>query len=350
MANKVSLVTGGAGFIGRHLVRQLIARGEHVRILDIDPGPAPHDDGVEVVVGSILDAPLLRRAMRGARRVYHLAADPNLWARDKGSFHRINYEGTLAVLAAARDSQVERIVHTSTESILKGTVRTDGPIGEDDASPRLSDMPGPYCRSKYLAEEAALAAAKELPVIVVNPTLPVGSGDWKMTPPTRMIRGFLMGRFPAYLEFQLNLVPVEDAARGHILAAERGRVGQRYILGGRNLLLSEVLAMLQRLSGRPMPKRTVPYWLALLTGAVGEFVADYVFRLPPAAPLAGVRLARSPAIFRSTKARSELGFEAGSVEASLARAVAWLDEAGLLGRAKGQRAFAGPVSDAAAKR
>ncbi len=329
LTSNISLVTGGAGFIGRHLVRQLAERGERVRVLDVEPGPIPLPTGIEVVEGSILDAPLLQTTMRGVRRLYHLAAEPNLWARDKASFHRINYEGTCAVLQAAREAGVERVVYTSTESILKGNTETDDPIDEGGQPPGLSDMPGHYCRSKYLAERMVLEAATAgLPVIVVNPTLPVGPGDWKLTPPTRMIRGFLTGVFPAYLQFQLNLVPVEDVARGHILAAERGRIGERYILGGENITLSELLTTLERLTGQAMPKRRVPYWLALVTGIASEFIADHVTRQSPAAPLAGVRLARTPSNSQSIKARAELGFEVGSLEAALDREIAWLDEAG----------------------
>ena len=331
MANDISFVTGGAVFIGRHLVHQLVESGEHVRVLDIDCSPEPLPKGTEVVEGSVLNTPLLRKMMRGARRVYHLAANPNLWARDKASFHQTNVEGTLAVLKAAQGAGVERVIYTSTESILKGNAKTDGPIHEDVRFPGLSDIPGAYCKSKFLAERAAFdAASAGLPVIVVNPTIPVGPGDWKLTPPTRMLQGFLTRMFPAYLQCQLNLVPVEDVARGHILAAEKGRIGKRYILGGQNVMLSHLLMTMESLTGQTMPKRRVPYWLALITGAVNELVSDHITRLPPTAPLAGVQLVRSPSTFQSVKARTELGFEAGPLDAALARAIAWLSESGLL--------------------
>jgi dihydroflavonol-4-reductase len=269
--------------------------------------------------------------MRGVRRVYHLAANPNLWARDKASFHQTNVEGTRAVMKAARVAGVERVVYTSTELILKGQTKSDGPIQEDFGIPSLSEMPGAYCKSKYLAEKAAFEAASAgLPVVVVNPTVPIGPGDWKLTPPTRMLQGFLTRTFPAYLQCQLNLVPVEDVARGHVLAAEKGRIGNRYILGGQNITLSHLLLRLERLSGQTMPKSSVPYWLALVSAAVNEFISDHITRMPPAAPLAGVQLVRSPATFQSVKARTELGFEAGSLDAALARAIAWLGESGLL--------------------
>ena len=331
LTDGMTLVTGGAGFVGRHLVRRLVERGQRVRLLDVDLGLPPLPAGAEIIEASILDAPRLEAAMAGVEVLYHLAADPNLWARDKDSFHRTNCEGTRAVLDAARAAGVRRIVYTSTETILRGTAATATPIDEDVAAPDIGYMPGPYCRSKFLAERVALDAARAgLPVVVVNPTLPVGPGDWRLTPPTRMIRGYLIGAFSAYLEFWLNLVPVEDLARGHILAAERGRVGERYILGGENMRLSELLAALEQLSGRAMPKRRVPYWLALLTGVACELVADHLTRRPPPAPLAGVRLARAPTIFRSDKARNDLGYAPGSVAEALAREVDWLNEAGFL--------------------
>ena len=351
MADDISFVTGGAGFIGRHLVRQLVEQGEHVRVLDIDCGSEPLPKGTEVVEGSVLDAPLLRKMMRGARRVYHLAADSNLWARNKASFHQTNFEGTRTVLQAAHVAGVERVVYTSTETILKGNAKMDGPIHEDVRLPGLNNMPGAYCKSKFLAERAALEAASAgLPVVVVNPTLPVGPGDWKLTPPTRMLQGFLTGTFPAYLQCQLNLVPVEDVARGHILAAEKGRIGERYILSGENVMLSQLLMILERLTGQDMPKHCIPYWLALLTGAVNEFVSDHFTHKPPTAPLAGVQLARSSSMFQSIKAQTELGFEAGSLDAALIRAIAWLSRSEFLEARRKGRQISMTFIDGARKR
>jgi dihydroflavonol-4-reductase len=351
MTDNISFVTGGAGFIGRHLVRQLVEQGEHVKVLDIDCGSEPLPKETEVVEGSVLDAPLVGKMMRGARRVYHLAANPNLWARNKSSFHQTNFEGTRAVLQAAHVAGVERVIYTSTETILKENAKTDGPIHEDVHLPGLSDMPGAYCKSKNLAERAALEAASAgLPVVVVNPTLPVGPGDWKLTPPTRMLQGFLTGTFPAYLQCQLNLVPVEDVARGHILAAEKGRVGERYILSGENVMLSQFLFTLERLTGQAMPKHCIPYWLAFTAGTVDEFVSDYFTHKPPTAPLAGVRLARSFSMCQSIKARTELGFEAGSLDAALVRAIAWLSESEFLKTHRKGKQITLPFIDGARKR
>jgi dihydroflavonol-4-reductase len=329
MPGELNLVTGGAGFIGRHLVRELCARGEAVRVLDLDG--AALEPGVEVIQGSILDAPRVAEAMRGVERVFHVAANPNLWARDKSEFYEVNTRGTEIVLAAARKAGAGRLVYTSTESILKGVRSRDGGPIDEQASLALADMPGPYCRSKFLAERLALAAAaRGEPVVIVNPTLPIGPGDRRLTPPTRMLLGFLNGDYPAYLESEFNLVDVRDAALGHILAAEHGRVGERYILGGENVRLSQVLALLQELTGRPMPRLRVPKWLALGAAVASELIADRITKRPPKAPLTGVRLALTPMRFASAKAVAELGFRPRPVRQSLADGIAWFEAEGLL--------------------
>jgi dihydroflavonol-4-reductase len=329
MTARLNLVTGGAGFIGRHLVRHLLERDERVRVLDLACDP-PLPPEAEMVIGSVADPAAVRKAMAGAGRVYHLAANPNLWACDKDEFDRTNRRGTEVVLEAARREGVERVVHCSTESILK-----DGggaPIDER-AAPRLDDMPGPYCRSKYLAERAALAAAADgLPVVVVNPTLPVGPGDHLLTPPTRMLLLFLNGRSLFYLDCAFNMVDVRDVALGHILAAERGQSGERYILGGTNLRAAELLRQLEELTGLAMPRRVIPYPLALAVGAISETLADHVTGRPPVAPLAGVRLAANPMTFDNSKAVRELGFSCRPLAESLADEVTWLAGRGLLAR------------------
>ncbi len=332
MAQRVSLVTGGAGFIGRHLVRALRERGERVRVLDIAADPGLPSD-IEYVRASILDRDAVRAALKGADRLYHLAANPNLWAEDKAIFEQANLMGTRMVLEEAARAELERVVYCSTESILKG-IGDAGTTIDETVELRLEDMPGPYCRSKYLAEREAFAAAERgLPVVIVNPTLPVGPGDRFLTPPTRMIQMFLNGGSPFYLDCGFNLIDVRDAALGHILAADKGRVGERYILGGANMRLGELLAMMEELSGLPMPKGRVPYWLALLAGSVSEFVADHVTHKPPQAPLTGVRLARSPMMFKSDKAVRELGLPQNDVRAAVAEAILWLDRHGRLTRA-----------------
>ncbi len=318
------LVTGGCGFVGRHLVRALSERGERVRVLDLaDPAPLAAD--VEHVRGSILSEADVRSAMTGVRRVYHLAAIAHLWRRDKGDFARVNTEGTRVVLACARTMPIERMIYCSTESILLPKPhRRNGPI-DGSAPPPLEDMPGPYTRSKHLAERAALeAAAAGLDVVVVNPTVPVGPGDDNMTPPAAMIAMFLKGKSPAYLECVLNLVDVRDVAAGIILAGERGRTGERYILGGENLRLSAFLRLLEEVSGRRMPKRAIPAPVALGAAVVSEWIADRITGRTPAANLEGVRLALRSTPFDSRKAREELGYAPKPIREALAASVRWI--------------------------
>ncbi len=326
MTPGASLVTGGAGFIGRHLVRMLVERGERVRVLDISGGKGlPR--AVDFKRGSITDADAVDRALDGMDRLYHLAADPNLWLPDKAQFLAVNLGGTRTVLDAAERHDLERIVYTSTESILRS--RRRGGVMDESMCAALADMPGSYCKSKFLAEQEALAAAERgLPVVIVNPTLPVGPGDHNLTPPTRMIAQFLGREAPAYLDCQLNMIDVRDLALGHILAAEKGRIGERYILGGENLRMSQLLAILDEVSGVAMPKARVPYWLAWATGAVSELAADLLTHKRPMAPFAGVRLAGTAMAFDCSKAQRELGLPHRPIRESLADAVAWLAEEG----------------------
>lgn len=347
---RLSLVTGGSGFIGQHLVQLLYERGERVRIFDQRPPQTGRHTGAaaEFVQGDIADAGAVERAMIGAGRVYHLAANPNLWARDKQAFARVNHQGTLNVLAAATRHRPERVVYTSTESIMAGlrAQRSLDGLIDESAAPREEDLPGAYCRSKFLAERAALDAARAgLPVVVVNPTLPVGPGDSLLTPPTRMLLDFLNGRAPAFLEAEVNMIDVRDAALGHLLAAERGRPGRRYILGAENITISALLALLEQLSGRAMPRRRIPYWVAYAYAAADQFVSDFLTQRPPRAPLAGVRLVRHPMRFDNRRALAELGLEPRPVRNSLAEALAWFEAQGLLSERSGpQRALQADAS------
>ncbi|HET6223627.1 MAG TPA: NAD-dependent epimerase/dehydratase family protein [Dongiaceae bacterium] len=326
-----SLVTGGGGFVGRHLVRLLLERGEAVRVLDIADVAGLAGD-VEILRGSILDADAVAGALKGVDRLYHLAGNPNLWSRRPLCFLETNFHGTQTVLAAAAGADLERIVYTSTESILKS--RRGRSLTAVDESVRwtVEDMPGPYCRSKFLAEEAAkAAAARGLPVVIVNPTMPIGPGDVHLTPPSRMLLGFLNGETPAYLDCEFNLVDVRDVAVGHILAADKGEIGERYILGRTNIRMSALLDLLARLTGLAMPRLKVPYGLALAAAVVGEGMARLTGR-PPIAPLAGVRLARTPMLFDSSRAVRVLGLPQTPLERSLADAVGWFKEQRLLRR------------------
>lgn len=327
MSSRRSLVTGGGGFIGSHLVRQLQENGDIVRVLELPDVPLPAN--VEIVRGSICDAHTVRKALKGVQRVYHLAANPNLWAAKKSDFNLVNFEGTRTVFTELAKHDIEVVVYTSTESIWLGSTRRDN-LPDAATERTLSEMPGPYCRSKFLAEQEAFKAVKMgLPVIIVAPTLPVGPGDRLITPPTRMILDFLNTKIPAYLDCGFNMADVRDIAQGHILAAERGRVGERYILGNENLTLGELLHWIEEITGLMMPKWRIPYWFALVTGIVSEFAADYVTHRSPRAPLTGVRLARRPMFFDSKKAINELGFPQNSVRQALADEIEWLLNNGL---------------------
>jgi dihydroflavonol-4-reductase len=328
----LSVVTGGAGFIGRHLVQLLLDRGHRVRVVDICDTP-PVDPRVEMHKGSILDRMHLQHAFVGADYVFHLAANPNLWAADKRTFDEVNHEGTRRVLEAADEARARRIVYCSTESILKG-IRDDDRRPADEAVARsVDDMPGPYCRSKFLAERAAFeAAARGQPVVIVNPTLPVGPGDHRITPPTRMLLDFLNGENPAYLDFDMNVIDVRDAALGHLLAAERGAIGARYILGGENVRLSQVLGILHELTGLRMPTARISYPLALAVAAVSETIADRITRRPPKASLTGVRLAGTSMTFDNSRARRDLTLEPRPARWAIAAAVAWLQADGRVHR------------------
>lgn len=305
-----NLVTGGAGFIGSHLARLLRERGESVRVLDLR-APIEPVPGVEYLQGSISDAEAVRRAIGDCRRVFHLAAHAGLWALDKREFVSINVNGTRNVLQAARASRVETVVHTSTESILIAMGRgRSRQLVDEDTTCSESEMAGPYCVGKWLAEREARAAFERhgQRVIICNPTVPVGPGDHWLTPPSRMLLGFLNRRYPAYMPTTLNMVDARDVAEGHLLAAERGEPGGRYILGAHDIQLADLLQRLQRLSGVPMPRRKVPYRMAWLVAVVSEWLADHVTRRPPSAPLAGVRLGGIPVQFDNRRTRDALGW------------------------------------------
>jgi dihydroflavonol-4-reductase len=329
-----ALVTGGCGFIGRHLTQLLVRRGHKVRVLDLQEWTdAPH--GVEVWRGSILDRTILAQAVEGIDVVFHLAANPNLWAPDPRTFHEVNYEGTCRVLEATAEAGTPRIVYTSTESILKNVrapTGSEAALIDESVELDIDDIWGAYCRSKFLAEGAARRAAKDgLPVVIVNPTMPVGPGDGLITPPTRMLLGFLNGATPAYLDCEFNLVDARDAALGHLLAAQKGRIGERYILGGENLALGHMLDLLREMTGLPIARHRVPYGFAYLAGLISESISRLTKR-PPVAPLTGVVLARSSMAFDCRKARRELGWVCRPLRQSLMDAVLDLQSRGLLRR------------------
>ena len=345
-----TLVTGASGFLGSHLTRALVERGHRVRVL---VRPASRLDAIlgvacEVVYGDLRDKPSLASAMRGIDRVFHAAADYRLSTRDSRAVYETNVTGTTNLLDVCRSVDIDRFVYTGSVATI-APMSSRGPLPNEASTVRLEDMVGHYKRSKFLAEEAVFAAAGEgMPVVVVNPTTPVGPGDWKPTPTGRIIVDFMQGRMPAYVRTGLNLVPVEDVAAGHILAAERGLIGQRYILGGRNMHLKEIFEALAAITGRRAPTIRIPHALAIAVAHVSEAIARVSDR-DPAVPLEGARMARSIMFVDTTKAQHELGFQAGSVDAALERAVRWYSDHGYIpGVAVGGTVPTGPGT--AAKR
>lgn len=328
-----TIVTGGAGFIGSHLVRALVERGERVRVLERPGARVDHlpTSRIDVVFADIRDADAVVDAMRGAHQVYHLAANPNLWTQRRGLFRQVNYLGTVHVLEAALDAGARRVLHTSTESILT-RVRQRGPIAEDQEVP-LADVVGPYCRSKHFAEKHAFQLARSgAPVVIVNPTLPVGPGDHGRSPPTQMILDFCRGKRREYVDADLNLIDVRDVAAGMIAAVERGRPGRRYLLGYENLSIREVFARLAKLTGLPEPDRRVPYAVALAAAYVSEWLADVVTHQTPAATVTGVKLTRRRMHFDPRRSLAELDLAPRPVDDSLRDAVAWYRDIGWLPR------------------
>ncbi len=318
-----TLVTGATGFLGSHVAHHLVARGESVRVLVRPESQLRALEGlaVERTVGDLRDAASLGRALDGVVQVYHVAADYRLWARNPREIYESNVAGTQNLLSAAKRAGIARFIYTSTVATV--AVPREGSLPNEETKAALAEMIGHYKRSKYLAEEAAFAAAAAgLPVVIVNPTTPVGPGDWKPTPTGRIIVEFLNGRMPGYVDTGLNLVPVEDAAAGHILAAERGRVGERYLLGGRNMTLKEILEALARATGLPGPRFRVPHVVAL-AAAYADAGVSHLLGREPRIPLEGARIARHKMFVDCSKASRELGFVAGPVEGALERAARW---------------------------
>ena len=321
-----TLVTGGTGFIGGAVVAELLAAGREVRVLARSPGSLAGLP-VEVARGDLRDPASLIAAVQGCRRVFHVAADYRLWVPDPDTMYAANVQGTRDLLAAAAEAGVERLVYTSTVGALGNP--GDGTPGTEETPVTLADMAGHYKRSKFLAEQVALEFARQgLPVVLVHPSAPVGPGDTRPTPTGQIIVDYLKGRMPAYLETGLNLVHVRDVAVGHLLAEEKGRVGEKYILGNQNLSLSEIFQMLAGITGVPAPKVRLPYWPILALSYLDEFWATYVSGRPPRMPVAGVKMARKFMYFDSSKAVRELGLPQTPVRQALEEAVAWFQEHG----------------------
>lgn len=316
-----TLVTGASGFLGWHVARVLLERGHSVRAL-VRAGSRVDQLDVEPVTGDLRDPASLARAIAGCGLVFHVAADYRLWAKDPAELYRSNVDGTRYLLQAARDAGVERVVYTSTVGCIG---IPHGGVGAEETPVSLQDMAGDYKRSKFLAERVALEFAREgLPVVIVNPTAPIGEHDVKPTPTGKIVLDFLNGDMPAFIDTGLNVVDVRDTAEGHLLACEHGRAGERYILGSENLTLAQILQKLARISGRKAPTVRLPYAVAYLAGAASTAWAGVTGR-PPRVPLEGVRMAGKKMWVSHEKAARELGFRPGPADAALARAVEWID-------------------------
>src|SRR6266850_2627942 len=322
------LVTGGTGFIGANIVRELLAAGAGVRVLARAGGDRRALDGVKVEIaeGDLLDAASVRRAVAGVQQVYHVAADYRLWTPDPAALYRANVEGTRGVLEAAGQAGMSRVVYTSSVGALG--IPKDGSPGTETSPVTLADMVGDYKRSKFLAEQVALDFARRgLPVVVVNPTAPLGPWDVKPTPTGQMILDFMRGRMVATVDTGLNAVHVRDVARGHLLAAERGKPGERYILGHQNLPLRELFGILAEITGRRAPRFRVPLSMAWVAASCCEGLARLTGR-PPAVTLAAVRMARKGMYFSPARAVHELGLPQTDVREALADAIAWFQTHG----------------------
>lgn len=317
---KPALITGATGFVGWHVARKLLDRAWKTRALARDPARLRELGGIEPIQGDLCDRASLERAVAGCGIVFHVAADYRLWTKHPEEMFRVNVEGTRNLLEAARNAGVERFVYTSTVGCI-GVPQ--GRVGDEYSPAVLEEMRGPYKRSKFLAEQVALEfAAAGFPVMIVNPTAPVGDHDIKPTPTGRIVLDFMRGAMPAFLDTGLNVVDVRDAAEGHLTACERGKPGERYILGAENLTLEQIFLALERITGRPAPKLRIPYALAYAAGVVSTAWAG-VTGSEPRAPLDGVRMARKKMWVRHDKAARELGYCPGPAADALERAVGW---------------------------
>jgi dihydroflavonol-4-reductase len=290
-------------------VRALVRAGSGVPELD-----------VEIARGDLRDAVSVERAMAGCSAVFHVAADYRLWAKRPAELYESNVEGTRNVLEAAKKAGVKRVVYTSTVGCIG--VPHDG-LGDETSAVSLDEMAGAYKRSKFMAEQVALEYARGgLPVVIVNPTAPVGDHDFKPTPTGKIVADFLAGAMPAYIDTGLNILDARDCARGHLLAWEHGRPGERYILGSENLTLAEILRKLAKITGRKAPETQIPYFVAYAAGLASTGWAELTGK-PPRVPMEAVRMAKKKMWVSHEKARRELGFAPGPADVALSRAVEW---------------------------
>ena len=324
-----ALVTGATGFIGSAVARAVLEAGVSVRVL-VRPGSDVQNLqglGVETVQGDLCDPASLRAALAGCRQLYHVAAHYALWARDPSVFYRVNVEGTKRLLQAAREVGIDRVVYTSTIGAIG--LPEGGGLGTEDTPISLPQMAGDYKRSKFLAEQEVHTLIQAgLPVVIVNPSAPVGIHDVKPTPTGQIIVDFMKGRMAAYIETGMNLIDVEDVAIGHVRAMEQGRIGERYILGNQNVMLRELFGILSRLTGVKAPTVKLPRGLVLPLAHINKWIADYLTHSAPRIPLEGVRMAKYTMHYDCSKAIRDLGLPQTSIEVALEKAVRWFRDHG----------------------
>ena len=317
-------VTGATGFLGSHVARHLLAAGADLRLLT---RPTSRTDNIadlpaERVVGDLRDIESLKRGMAGCEVVFHVAADYRLWAVNGQELYQSNVDGTRNILQAARESGVRRVVYTS--SVATRGFGNNGHTTDESSPVNLANMIGDYKRSKFMAEQVVLEAARAgQDVVLVNPTTPIGERDIKPTPTGQIVVDFLKRKFPAYVETGLNLVDVSDCAQGHLLAMEKAAPGERYILGGENLTLKQILDKLAAITGLPSPSIKLPYAVAYATGVVDTLVTGKIRKREPRVTLDSVRMGRKKMFVTSAKAERALGWNPGPVDGALQRAVEW---------------------------
>jgi dihydroflavonol-4-reductase len=319
-----AFVTGATGFLGTHVARVLAEQGAGLRLLVRPTSNLKNLEGLhaETAMGDLRDAASLEKAMSGCEVVFHVAADYRLWVQDPAEMYRSNVEGTRAILEAARKNGVRSVVYTSSVATIGFT--GNGHLADEESPVALADMIGHYKRSKFMAEQVALEAGRAgMRVVTVNPTTPVGEQDIKPTPTGRIVVDFLKGKFPAYVETGLNLVDVRECALGHVEALERGKSGERYILGGENLTLKQILDKLGAIAGLPSPKVKLPYFVAYAAGLVDQTVSGRLLHREPRATVETVRMGKKKMWASSGKAERELGWKILPADNALRRAVEW---------------------------
>jgi dihydroflavonol-4-reductase len=320
-----AFVTGGTGFLGSHVARVLAEQGAELRLLVRPTSDLRNLEGLNAdrVVGDLRDSAAIAKALSGCDVVFHVAADYRLWVRDPTEMYRSNVEGTRSLLEAARNQGVRRVVYTSSVATM-GFSANHGVVADEQSPVDIADMIGHYKRSKFMAEQVATEAARSgVDVVIVNPTTPIGERDIKPTPTGRIVLDFLKRKFPAYVETGLNLVDATECAHGHVQALEKGRSGERYILGGENLTLKQILDRLAAITGLKSPTVKLPYVFAFATGVVDEMVTGRLLRREPRATIDAVRMGRKMMFVSSAKAERELGWRTVPVDGALRRSVEW---------------------------